>query len=65
MRNANRRLSAPISAKCLNIWRSVNCNILPKASNCFITPIGPSIWKFWRILRRRLSKHQNASALSS
>lgn len=54
IRNAKCRLSAPICDKCANISLSVSSKISHNACNCFITPVGPSIWKFsrWEIFIR-------------
>lgn len=50
IRKAKWRLSAPMLDKWENISRSVSSTICHRASNCFMTPVGPSIWKFsrWR-----------------
>lgn len=49
--NAKCRLSAPIWDRWVKISLSVSSKIFHNASNCFITRVGPSIWKFsrWKI----------------
>uniref|UniRef100_A0A7C9EHV6 Uncharacterized protein n=2 Tax=Opuntia streptacantha TaxID=393608 RepID=A0A7C9EHV6_OPUST len=62
IRKAKIRLSAPMWDKCENISLSVTVNMCHSVCNCFITPVCPSMRKFSRVLRRSISKHQNASA---